>query len=267
MASFSHENGAHHSHGNVHGRAPRPSFSSQKTADRLRECERSTSRSQVSKIKAHRTSVFREEGLDDLNRTVHSATDHIKKFLPVLEVEGVKRKHTRIEDSDRDQEEDEENTKKAGQPWYSKLGKGSRPIIKSSATAPPGPFSSMPRVALIACLIAVVVPGFRYGGEDKVNISGADAGVIREAELVDNASAIEGRQNSPTDVCTRWSEQSMHEIFVPGNILTLRKLRMSMELSIYMGARQLWRVVKLPIRGVSNSELTHASDIMLTASR
>jgi hypothetical protein len=58
-------------------------------------------------------------------------------------------------------------------------------------------------------LIAVVVPGFRYGGEGKININGADAGVIREAELVDNASAIEGRQNSPTAVCTRWSEQSM----------------------------------------------------------
>ncbi len=53
------------------------------------------------------------------------------------------------------------------------------------------------------------MPGFRYGGEDKINISGADAGVIREAELVENASAIEGRQNSPTDVCTRWSQQGM----------------------------------------------------------
>jgi hypothetical protein len=66
-------------------------------------------------------------------------------------------------------------------------------------------------VALIAFLIAAVVPGFRYGGENKVIISGADAGAIREAELVDNASAIEGRRNSPTAICTRWSHQSMFQ--------------------------------------------------------
>ena len=97
----------------------------------------------------------------------------------------------------------------AGQPWYSKLAKGSRPMIKSSATAPPGSFSSVPRVALIAFLIAVVVPGFRYsGGANKVNIGGADAGVIRTAELVENASTIEGRADSPTSTCTRWAHQS-----------------------------------------------------------
>jgi hypothetical protein len=216
MASFSHENGVQRSHGVDRGRVPRPSFSSQKTADRLRECERSSSRSQESKIKPGRTSVFREEGLDDLNRTVHSVADEEKNFLPVFEVEDVKRKYAKSEELDGDRDEDKENAKKAGQPWYSRLGKGSRPSIKSSSTAPPGSFSSIPRVALIACLIAVVVPGFRYSGEGKVNISGADAGVIREAELVESASAIEGRQNSPTAVCMRWSHQSMFEIHVPG---------------------------------------------------
>jgi hypothetical protein len=220
MASFSHENGAQHSHGSERGRVPRPSFSSQKTADRLRECERSTSRSHVSKIKPHRKSVFKEEGLDDMNRTVHSVPGEEKKFLPVLEDEDSKRKYTKSEGSDGDKDEDKENGKKVGQPWYSKLGKGSRPVIKSSSTAPPGSFSSIPRVALIACLIAVVVPGFRYGGEDKINISGADAGVIREAELVENASTIEGRQNSPTAVCTRWSHQSMFQALMSGKILT-----------------------------------------------
>ena len=82
-------------------------------------------------------------------------------------------------------------------------------MIKTTATTPPGPFSSAPRVALIAFLIAVVYPGFLYsGGKDNANLSGADAGVIREPELVENASAIEGRQNSPIAVCTRWSHQS-----------------------------------------------------------
>lgn len=209
MASFSHDICAQHAHGSERGRIARPSFSSQKTADRLRECERSSSRSQASKIKPHRTSAFKEEGLDDLNRTVHSVAHEEMEVLPVFEFEGVKKRQTKSEESDRERNEDKENAKKAGQPWYSKLGKRSRPQIKSSSTAPPGTFSSIPRVALIAFLIAAVVPGFRYGGENKVIISGADAGVIREAELVDNASAIEGRQNSPTAVCTRWSHQSM----------------------------------------------------------
>jgi len=208
MASFSHENGAHHVYGSERGRGARPSFSSQKTTDRLRECERSSSRSQVSKIKPHRTSVFKEEGLDDLSRTAHAVPDESQKALPVFAVEAVKRNRTNFEDEDEEREEDKEDLKKAGQPWYSRLGKSTRPVIKSSAAAPPGSFSSIPRVALIACLIAVVVPGFRYSGADKVNISGADAGVIRKSELVDNASSIEGRQNSPTAVCTRWSHQS-----------------------------------------------------------
>ena len=218
MASFSHENGAHHVYGGDRGRGARPSFSSQKTTDRLRECERSASRSQVSKIKPHRTSVFKEEGLDDLSRTVHAVPDESQKALPVFTAEAVKRKRTKFEDEEEEEEEgreeDREDSKKAGQPWYSKLGKGSRPVIKSSAAAPPGSFSSIPRVALIVCLIAVVVPGFRYGGEDKVIIGGADAGVIRESELVDNASSIEGRQDSPTAVCTRWSHQSTFWMFM-----------------------------------------------------
>jgi hypothetical protein len=220
MASFSHEIGAQHANGSERGRIARPSFSSQKTADRLRECERSTSRSQVSRIKPHRKSVFKEEGLDDLNRTVHAVPAEEKKFFPVLEVEDIKRKHRSFEESEEDREEDKENPKKSAQPWFSKLGKGSRPKIKTSSTAPPGSFSSIPRVALIACLIAVVLPGFRYGGEDKINISGADAGLIRDAELVENAFAIEGRQNSPAAVCTRWSHQSMSESLMHVKTLT-----------------------------------------------
>lgn len=178
----------------------------------------------MSKIKPHRTSIFREEGLDDLNRTVHSIPDGDKKFLPVFEFEDVKRKHTKFDEPEEDAGEDKENSNRSGPPWFSRLGKGSRPKIKSSATGPPGSFSSIPRVALIACLIAVVLPGFRYGGEDKVNISGADAGVIREAELVENASAIEGRANSPTAVCTRWSHQSMLKSLLPFSKLTFTKV-------------------------------------------
>jgi hypothetical protein len=215
MAFFSHDIIPQHSHGNERARFGRPSFSSQKTADRLRECERASPKPRVSKIKAHRTSVFKEEGLDDLRRAVHVVSDGDKKLRPLSmdEIEDPKENIKISEESERDREDKENGEKANGQPWYSKLA-APRPIIKTSSAAAPSSFSSIPRVALIACLIAVVVPGLLYGGEDKVNISGADAWVIREAELVDNASAIEGRQNSPTSVCTRWAQQSMFKTLV-----------------------------------------------------
>jgi hypothetical protein len=66
---------------------------------------------------------------------------------------------------------------------------------------------------MIVFLIAVVIPGFRYStGKDKINISGADAGIIMRAELVENGSAIEGRQDTATDVCTRWAHMGMAEV-------------------------------------------------------
>ncbi|KAK0104661.1 hypothetical protein ONS95_004936 [Cadophora gregata] len=195
------------------GRLGRPSFSSQKTADRLRECERRPSIATISKIKPQRRSVFREEGLDDLSNSVYKDGPDID--LGSLH-EGDEDGFTMEADGDKNggvvkESRYDQNCVKdggAGQPWYSKLSRGSRPVIKSSATAPPGSFSSIPRVALIVFLVAVVVPGFRYGGgEDKVNIGGVDAGVIRTAELVENASTIEGRADSPTSTCTRWAAQ------------------------------------------------------------
>jgi hypothetical protein len=50
---------------------------------------------------------------------------------------------------------------------------------------------------MIAMLIALVLPTFSYyNGRSRVEISGADAGVIAK------------RQNSPTDVCRRWAHQA-----------------------------------------------------------
>ncbi len=213
--AFSHEIIPHLANGGERWLTARPSFSSQKTADRLRECERSSPKPKVSKMKPHRTSVFKEEGLDDFRRTFYALQDGDKgpSPLPVDKIEDLKGKNEKFEKAVRDSEDMEDGTKASGLPWYSKLAKGPRPIIKTSSTAPPGPFSSIPRVALIACLIAVVVPGFRYGGEDKVNISGASARVIRDEELVENVSAIEGRQNSPSSICTRWAQQGMSFMF------------------------------------------------------
>ncbi|KAL0936203.1 kelch domain-containing protein [Colletotrichum truncatum] len=82
------------------------------------------------------------------------------------------------------------------QSWYSKLATGyRRPRVKTASSAPPPTVSSLQRLAMIALMIAVLLPGFNYnGGRQKVG-NGADAGVIRP------------RQASSVDVCLRWSQQ------------------------------------------------------------
>jgi hypothetical protein len=206
MPSFTHEIGSFDIDVPERGRrGARPSFSSQKTEDRLREGERrpSVPASTKSSKKPQRRSVFKEEGLEDLNSSVHLPPGG-ENIIPAIRTS----KEAKFEESIGDKENVGARKKQGHSGWYSKLR--SRPMIKTTATTPPGPFSSAPRVALIAFLIAVVYPGFLYsGGKDNANLSGADAGVIRKSELVENASAIEGRQNSPTAVCTRWSHQSM----------------------------------------------------------
>ena len=86
----------------------------------------------------------------------------------------------------------------ASKPWYAKLASSkSRPRIRSTSSAPPGTISGLQRFTLIAMLIAVVLPTFSWcKGRSMVGFSGADAGVIVK------------RENSPTDVCTRWAHQA-----------------------------------------------------------
>ena len=213
MSSFEHNVGQLYS--SDRGRIERPNFSSQITTDRLRESERSSSAKPPSKMKPQRRSIFREEGLDDLTRTVHH-TKEVELRVTNDDMDDSKYRNVTFEGILRDQQQEgndssETSPKKQGnQAWLSKITKGTRPQLKSSASAPPGALSTLSRSALIVFLIALVVPGFRYStGSEKVNIPGADAGVIRTAELVENGSAIEGRQNSPTSTCTRWAHQSM----------------------------------------------------------
>ncbi|TVY16442.1 Kelch repeat-containing protein [Lachnellula arida] len=189
------------------GRAGRPSFTSNKTSDRLRECERRCST--PSKIKPHRRSIFKEEGLDDLHCSVHpshsnNATNNSTP-PPTITRPGTPTTFDEILGNDEEKENSESRARRENPSLFSKMVKGPRPVIKSSATAPPGSFSSVPRMALIAFLIAVVVPGFRYSSGI---MSGVDAGVIPEGILVDNGSMLEGRANSPTDICTRWAHQA-----------------------------------------------------------
>ncbi len=212
--SFTHEIRFPHFHTPDRGRQGRPSFSSQITPDRLRDSERrSVSAIPTTKIKPQRRSVFREEGLDDLDHTVH----HIQESTPSADTNEGKYGHVTFDAILRDQEQKEnvgDTKKQEAPPWFPRIAKPSRPVIKSAASAPPGSLYTLSRSALIAFLIALVIPGFRYiAGTEKANISGADAGVIRATELVDNGPTLEGRQNSPTSVCTRWSHQSKSYTF------------------------------------------------------
>jgi hypothetical protein len=217
--SFEHDTRSTSVNSQDRGRPLRPNFSSTKTSDRLRESERRPSlQSSTSKP---RRSVFREEGLEDLNRTVHpshNAPNLRKDSIPAIDHEDRSGRNVTFDQilKEVDQQARREAREKAERsPWYSKMGKSSRPKIKTVSSAPPGAFSSIPRVALIVFLISVIIPGFRYSsGRDRANISGADAGVIMRAELVENGSTIEGRENSPTAICTRWSHMSMFAILL-----------------------------------------------------
>lgn len=188
----------------------RPPFSQTKTSDRLRECERRTSITSIP-LKPRR-SVFREEGLEDMEHSVHRCEGTKERTLNIREEDTTESNVTfdgilkALEH--KEQMEHPEGSTHASLPWYSKIGRGSRPKITTAASAPPSLFSSIPRVALIVFLIALVVPGFRYGGDSNVNIPGADAGVIMRAELVENGSLIEGRQLSSTEICTRWAHMT-----------------------------------------------------------
>ena len=190
------------------GRQVRPGFGSHITSDQMRNGE-SASSSPVprSKIQIQRRSVFREEGLIDVQpHTSHVEHEPAHARNPrVVEPKDGKSKIAPGNVSIRLGEKDEEMEKKS---FFGKVGV-SGPAMETATTAPPGLFPSIPRVGLIVLLICVVMPGFRYrGGTQSSLLSGADAVVIRTPELVENGSEIEGRQNSPTEVCTRWSHQT-----------------------------------------------------------
>ena len=83
-------------------------------------------------------------------------------------------------------------------PWYTKLaGSKGGPRVKSASGAPPKSIAGLQRIALIAMLIAVVVPAFNYHSQQsRADMSGAEAGVLVK------------RETSPTKVCRRWAHQA-----------------------------------------------------------
>lgn len=191
----------------------RPRFSSHNTSDRLAEADRKGSKPVPGfQTKKHRKSVFRELGLDDLEHTIYHAynapsEDAILDHTPRDTDKDQPRRQGNVTFDDilRDVEQPvprAEDDRWMRAAWMPKLSRGARPMIKSSASAPPGGLPTLSRSALIVCLIAVCVPSFQYYG------SGRDKVVVGVAEA--SPTMLNSRQNTDTAVCTRWANQGLY---------------------------------------------------------
>lgn len=179
----------------------RPGFSSSITSDRLRESERMPPSPVTSKAKIYgpgssnggRKSAFKEIGLEEYR---------IANSTGLSSLRSASTSPSNLAGHDM-----KNNSKESDQrPWFRRLSKPSRPVIGTSASTPPATFSSFPRVAILAFLVAIVIPGIRNRGWDgSVPADGVGAGLIRRT---DSMEELERRDNSPTDICTRWSHQS-----------------------------------------------------------
>jgi hypothetical protein len=178
----------------------RPRFDSKITSDRLREGSGLSPIQMVSNIKKGRKSVFREVGLDD-DEEVRKSFDSCDE-RDFGEITGLATEPNSPVDGRTDNHDADDAKGKTR--WFSKLGPVKRPRIKSAASAPPPTVASLHRFTTIALLIAVVLPAISFNsGRKKVEISGADAGVIKKAPGI----ILNDRATSPVDVCLRWAHQ------------------------------------------------------------
>lgn len=183
----------------------RPRFDSKLTSDRLREGSAASPIQMVSNIRKGRKSVFREVGLvDDEDADPRKSCDSFDE-KDFGEITGLATEPTSpVEERADTRDQDADDDSKGKTRWFSKLTQTKRPRIKSAASAPPPTVTSMHRLTTIAFLIAVVLPAISYNsGRKKVDISGADAGIIKKAPAV----ILEDRADSPVDVCLRWAHQ------------------------------------------------------------
>lgn len=193
----------------------RPCFNSQITSDRIKESSKFVPFTMSGKIRKGRKSIFREIGLEDDYRNFRrsvgvgggpSCEKKKEEHREIVSPPPSEPKPTR-ETYRRSYTIGGESSR--GKPrWLYKLLPEKRPTIKSASTAPPTS-GGLHRFVLIALIIAVVLPAIGYTNSRRrtVEVSGADAGVIREPIV---RSALVDRANSPTDVCKRWAGQSKH---------------------------------------------------------
>ncbi|CAJ2513152.1 Uu.00g012710.m01.CDS01 [Anthostomella pinea] len=180
-----------------HHAPERPSFNSHDTTDRLREASRLPPQSTVSNIRKGRKSIFRETGLHEPQPNTSREFEE-KEFGKITGLASEYTSPTKRKGSVG--ESTREKTR-----WLSRLAPSRRPAIKTAASAPTATITGLHRLAMIALLIAVVLPALSYNnGRGKVEIRGADAGVIQKPPGI----VLENRADSSTDVCKRWAGQS-----------------------------------------------------------
>lgn len=188
----------------------RPRFPHNHTHDRNREgSDRHPSLSLMTgKIKKDRKSVFKELDIDSDQPFHHYPGEREFGEITGLRIDNESDDGTSYRQSGSMKSPTTPTSPSSGRPWYSKLTPGRRPRISSTASAPPPGMSSFTRLTTLALFIAVVIPGFSYyNGREKVLLSGADAGVIREV-VQPSGPILETRTDSSTDYCARWAGQS-----------------------------------------------------------
>ncbi|KAI1209368.1 uncharacterized protein F4807DRAFT_467638 [Annulohypoxylon truncatum] len=184
----------------------RPRFNSQVTADRLRESLTFPTLPMSSKLREGRQSMFIEVGLfgeeqDGQQDQQDMTSEGREEVEPSERIESASEVASPVEKKTPDSEDSSKGKVK----WYSKLAPKRRPRIKTASSAPPPTFTGLYRLPMILLLIAVILPTISFhNGRQKIEISGADAGVTKPAPSI----VLENRQNSPTSVCTRWAAQS-----------------------------------------------------------
>lgn len=104
------------------------------------------------------------------------------------------------------------------EPEAFKAGLGSPSVIEMNtveSAAPPRAFPSMARVLSVIFIVAVALPLLHNApliGQAGHAMHGAEGGVMRKSQSMHGEPVMDGglvkRQNSPTDICTRWSHQS-----------------------------------------------------------
>lgn len=189
----------------------RPRFNSQLTSDRLRESFETPTIPMPSNIRKGRRSIFREEGLTEEEIKSQDMSPETRQEEESGQVEGIGSTSEisspveALKPSHTEEEEEEEYSSRGKSRWFSKLAQTRRPTIKSASSAPPPTIAGLHRLSMIVLLITIVLPTISFNnGRKKVEISGADAGVIRSVPNI----ILDNRDTSPTTVCTRWAGQS-----------------------------------------------------------
>lgn len=104
------------------------------------------------------------------------------------------------------------------EPEALKAGVGSPSVIginTAESAAPPRAFPSMARVLSVIFIVAIALPLLHNApliGQAGHAMFAAEGGVMRQSQSTHGEPVLDGelvkRQNSPTDICTRWSHQS-----------------------------------------------------------